>query len=161
MLLIFGQPRVEGGLQLPTLPIPTLQGRGMLRSHHHGGECLGQAPHSCCGGVKGKIILQPTAVLGEEHGLGQRGEIIARPACQACACVWLNLRAVTIKLSLNNERCSVLPTLLLHCSVLLLQLHFAWAPVYFMPNLCCCRASSAWNDSFLFCCSQLWQATGW
>lgn len=122
----------------------------MLRSHRHGGQCLGQALHSCCHGLKGKIILRPTAVLGEEHGLSQGEEIIAKRAYQACTCVWLNLRPVTIKQSLNNERCGVLPTLLLHCSVLLLQLHFAQAPVYFMPNLCCCRAGSAWNHSFLF-----------
>lgn len=92
-----GQPGVEGGLQLPTLPIPTLQGGGMLLSHHHGGERLAQAPRSCCHGLKAKIILWPTAVLGEEHGLSQGGETIASPACRACARVWLNLRAVTIK----------------------------------------------------------------
>lgn len=67
---------VEGGLQLPTLPMLTLQGGGMLRSYRHGGECLGQAPHSCYHGVKGKIILRPAAVLGEEHGLSQGKEIL-------------------------------------------------------------------------------------
>lgn len=117
------------------------------------GECLGQAPHSCSHGVKGKIILQPTDVLGEGHGLSQGEETIARPACQASTCVWLNLRAVTIKRSLNNERCGVLPTLLLCYSVLLLWLHFAQAPAYFMSNLCCCRAGSACSYSFLFLCS--------
>lgn len=76
-------------------------------------------------------------------------EIIARPACQACTCVWLNLRAATIKQSSTNERCGVVPTLLLRCSVLLLRLHFAQAPAYFMPNLCCCRAGSAWILSLL------------
>lgn len=34
---------MEGGLQLPALLMPTLQGGGMLRSHRRGGECLAQA----------------------------------------------------------------------------------------------------------------------
>lgn len=141
-----GQPVEAGGRSTAAHSKPLSTRLARRRDAQHpppGADCWGEAPHSCCCGAKGKIILQASAVQGEEQAFSQEGETRARAACQACMCVGLNLKAVTIKKSLNNDRIHTLPPLLLYCSVLLLQLHFARAPVYFMPKLCCCRAVSA------------------
>lgn len=68
---------MQGGWQLPRLPVPTLQGGGMLRSQRHRGECLGQAPHSCCHGVKGTVVPQPA-------GRGARAQPGGRNHCKTC-----------------------------------------------------------------------------
>lgn len=66
----------------------------MLRSHHRAGECLGQALLSRCHGVKEKLIQ----LLGWERSRGSaRGDESLQDLPQACTCVWLNLRAVTMK----------------------------------------------------------------
>lgn len=57
----------------------------MLRSHHRGGECLGQALLSRCHGVKGKLIQ----LLGWERSRdsARGGQITARPDTSLHVCL--------------------------------------------------------------------------
>lgn len=73
----------------------------MLGIYDQGGDCSGEAPHLCCRGANRKVILQPLLCRErsrERSSVSQRvGETRGRPACQACMCVGLNLKAVIIK----------------------------------------------------------------